>query len=141
MSWVRGGLFLVAITAVLGSASSNQGSAPSLPPVGAMPAGVTWTGQWSTTFGPLKLQQGNTGVEGADVVGVYSYTIKGSGVSGVVAGVMNGNELKIVWVEERSSGKYVGKGRYIMLPNGRAFQGTWGSDSSFTNGGGWNGSR
>lgn len=141
--WARMSVVVVAVVVSLASASSSsssRGSArASLPPKGPMPYGATWEGRWTTSFGPLDLIQGDVGVQGMDVGGVYQYSASGRTVQGALVGKMDGNYLALRWSE--NNGARSGYAVFVMSQDGRSFSGTWGNGDSFDNGGTWTGQR
>lgn len=91
-----------------------------------------WVSYWGgTQVCNLQLQQNGNSVTG-------SYTTTGA-PSGSIAGTLDANNvLTGTWSDQGGGG---GMMRLAFSPDGRAFEGTWGSGESSTNGGSWTGNR
>lgn len=87
-----------------------------------------FTGSWKTGWGPVVLAQ-----EGTKLSGSYSGKFRGT-----LKGAVDGNEADVTWTQ--TNGEH-GKALFTLSADGSSFKGTWGSGSSHTNGGSWNGTR
>lgn len=96
-------------------------------PISVEASSGVWTGKWDTNFGAVYLNQYGDRVDG-------SYPCCGGGT---IRGVVQGSRLVFEWVQPDSSGR----GVFFLDAHGQAFSGTWGTGSSDTSGGAWNGTR
>jgi hypothetical protein len=101
----------------------------------ALPPGITWSGGWDTTFGPLVREQSDD-----TVLGVYKYPNGELVTTGVLRGQMHGAHLDFTW-EEREGGTARGKGSFDMSADGKSFTGRWGYLESARDGVEWVGTR
>lgn len=77
--------------------------------------GPDFTGDWSATYGPLKLKQ-----TGAHVVGSYDM----NGTIGLVEGHVQGQRLVFTYREPNAAGE----GWFELSANGESFEGRWRAD-------------
>lgn len=132
---ITSALALAALLACKKSSPSSE-SVPTPGPVpapaqGSPPSAVTaqsFTGNWSTAWGPVSLTQ-----NGDSISGNYSGKF-----TGVLNGTAKDGVADITW--KQTNGEH-GKARFTLASDGNSFKGTWGSGASFTNGGKWNGTR
>ena len=91
-----------------------------------------WVSYWGgTQVCNLQLQQNGSSVTG-------SYTTSGA-PPGNIAGTLDANTVRSgSWSDQGGGG---GMMRLVFSPDGRSFEGTWGSGASSTNGGSWTGNR
>jgi hypothetical protein len=122
------------------SSSSGGGGGAQIPAKGTMPAGASWEGKWTTTFGPVDVVNMN-GADGFDYAGAYIYQSQGTTVNGLFGGKVEGNWFVLKWVEKRPQGNTTGFAVWAMNGDGGSFTGTWGSGESANNGGRWEGRR
>lgn len=102
---------------------------PAAPTEQTSPAAAkNFTGTWSTAWGRVTLTQ-----SGGTLTGDYSGQFTGR-LSGDVAG----NLATLTWNQTNGEN---GKAKFTLSADGDSFTGTWGSGSSATNGGAWNGKR
>lgn len=138
-SVVRMVVLCVAVVFAMASGSSGGGGGGGGGAKGPMPAGATWVGQWSSTFGPLQIIDMRGSENGFEYGGMYQYQLQGMTVNGVFAGKTDGNVFVLVWSEERGSQQAKGMARWFMNPDGVSFTGTWGNGDSVDNAGRWEG--
>jgi hypothetical protein len=91
-------------------------------------AGTTFTGTWQTPWGKVTLVHAGSKVSGA-YSGKFTGSLDGQATDGVVT---------LTWIQTNGER---GKARLTLAKDGRSFTGTWGSRTSSTNGGAWNGKR
>jgi hypothetical protein len=114
-------------------ASVACGGPPAAAP--ALAPGITWSGGWDTTFGPLVLEQ-----TADTVLGVYKYPNGARTTTGVLRGQLHDAHLDFTW-EEREGGTARGKGSFDMSADGKSFTGRWGYLESARDGVEWVGTR
>lgn len=95
---------------------------------GLLFAAGSFTGNWNTAWGPVKMTQ-----TGTKVVGTY-----GGKFPGRLQGSVNGRKLTFEWIGDNGE---QGRGAFVLSDDGNSFVGTWGSGTSDSNGGAWNGTR
>lgn len=98
------------------------------PITGEVVVAQSFTGKWRTAWGPVELVQ-----DGAKLSGSYSGKFRGT-----LTGKVTGPDADVVW--KQTNGER-GKAHFTLSDDGNSFTGTWGSGSSHTNGGAWNGKR
>ncbi len=109
-----GRVFAVTLAAL----ASTTGSARAfVPPNFQTVTRVSWTGHWSTTYGPMQLVQVGGLVSG-------SYTYSSPAVIGHVSGSVEGTTLRVRWVEG-PGGAGVGDAWFILSSDARSFVGSW----------------
>jgi hypothetical protein len=91
-------------------------------------ASASYTGTWKTPWGPVTMVQ-----KGSTITGSYTGPFTGS-----LKGTVEGKVAEVTW--RQTNGEH-GKARFTISDDGDSFKGTWGSFSSATNGGPWNGTR
>lgn len=126
--------FLVLTALLVPGCGGTSQSIDARPPQ-PLRAGVTWTGEWSTNFGPVVLQQKEDGVSGA-----YKYQRKGQDIVGILAGKVDGHRLTVRW-QDQQGGAGSGHARFLLADDGGSFVGTWGGGDSDESGGEWSGTR
>ncbi|HHH30899.1 MAG TPA: hypothetical protein ENK57_21495 [Polyangiaceae bacterium] len=89
---------------------------------------TSFTGTWTTPWGPVKLVQTGKRVSGS-YTGPFTGTLEGSVEDGVA---------DVTWTQANGER---GRARFTLDSDGDSFKGTWGSNASATNGGPWNGTR
>jgi len=89
---------------------------------------ASFTGTWSTNWGPLEMTQ-----KGSRVMGHYTGQFKG-----IIDGVVSGNRLDFTW--SQPNGEY-GRGYFVMSDDGNSLDGMWGMNDSDSDGGTWTGTR
>ncbi|MBP7738889.1 MAG: hypothetical protein KA369_23165 [Spirochaetes bacterium] len=95
---------------------------------GMLFAAASFTGTWSTAWGPLTMTQTED-----KVVGSY-----GGSAPGRLNGIVKDNKLFYNWIGNNGE---KGRGVFYLSADGNSFTGTWGSGASATSGGAWNGKR
>jgi hypothetical protein len=124
-------LALAALLACKKSEPSPEPAPEPAAPAADTPTTATQTdfsGSWKTGWGPVTLTQ-----SGSSVTGSYSGKFTGK-----LDGTANGNVAELTWTQ--TNGEH-GKARFTLASDGDSFKGTWGANSSYTNGGSWNGTR
>jgi hypothetical protein len=102
-------------------------STPAVTYTSAAPGG-SFTGDWSTSYGPMILVQ-----SGSEVTGTYDYNGKYS----TVAGTMSGNVLTGTWTEPGRDGDF----QFVLSADGKSFSGKWRYRGSSDWTGTWTGTR
>lgn len=83
-------------------------------------AKLTWSGDWSSTWGPMRLEQ-----TGSSVKGTYTHD------NGQITGTISGNKLSGKWTEAPSrAGHDAGSAELTMAPNGKSFTGRFNYEDS-----------
>jgi hypothetical protein len=72
-------------------------------------------GDWATNYGPMKLQQ-----TGSSVQGTYTDNLTG-GTQGTLYGTVSGAALAFHWIE----GQLAGDARFVMCADGASFAGAY----------------
>lgn len=94
---------------------------------------VSWTGTWTTTYGPMHLVQTGSYVSGG-------YTYSSPAVVGHVTGQVEGSTLRLRWVEG-AGGAGSGDAWFLLSADGKSFQGSWVKDGDVTAPSAWSGWR
>jgi hypothetical protein len=81
---------------------------------------VSWSGTWSTTYGPMHLVQIGRYISGG-------YTYSSPAVVGHLTGEVEGSTLRLRWVEG-AGGAGSGDAWFILSADGKSFQGSWVKD-------------
>lgn len=112
------------------AATATPPAAPAAPATEAPTAATAknFGGTWNTAWGRVTLAQSGSGLSG-DYSGQFS---------GKLAGSVDGNVATLTWTQTNGEN---GKAKFTLASDGDSFKGTWGSGSSSTNGGAWNGKR
>ena len=119
------------LLAVALAATSAHAFVP--PSFGKKTVSGVWAGEWSTSYGILKLTQ-----QGKIVVGHYVYSTPP--VKGEVRGEADGRKLVFAW-EEGKGGAGSGWGRFELSEDSLTFKGTWAVGAAVDPAGTWEGTR
>ncbi len=91
-------------------------------------AAASFTGRWSTNWGPMEMTQ-----KGSQVMGHYTGQFKG-----IIDGTVSFNRLDFAW--SQPNGEH-GRGYFVLSDDGNSFEGMWGMNDSDSDGGIWSGTR
>ncbi|MBR4986346.1 MAG: hypothetical protein IKY83_11485 [Proteobacteria bacterium] len=105
-------------------------------PTRSMPAGASFSGLWYTTFGDLKLTQRADGY----TRGTFDYKTDGE-----VEGKVEGGVFILDWIQpgdfQVGRREVKGKAFFVISDDGLSFEGRWGYNDSYDNGGIWKGTK
>ncbi len=133
MHWKNLGILLLAGMMSFGAMScATQEPIPQR----EMPANATFTGQWLTNFGMMKIKQ----MEDGTAQGSYDYR-----TGGLVEGTVTGGVFMFRWVQpgdfQVGRREVSGHAYFVISDDGQEVEGEWGYDKEYRGAGKWTGKK